>query len=1290
MKNKRTIYIQDNVLETKSEDTFGHQHIADAVLESLEDTKPPYIIGVFGGWGTGKSSLLQMISDQLPKNSYAKVTIDAWRYTASTNLSRSFLVHVANEIAPNLLNELRNKLYTSEQEVIPFNKSMFDEFRNFKWKNIPNILKPFGMFALLVLLLALGVFCWYFVITSAEFGFSEVWNEFNWKNMNEKFFELVFIPALFILVNALRLYVIQRPVTVIHERIDAEELFSGYFDKIVKEAVKKKTRKKLVIFVDNLDRLTGEKMVEALESLKTYISNENSVFIVACDDNVVRDVINHSDRIPKNHENNSINAGEHYLDKFFQQTFRVPEYLTLNLQEYGLQNFSKTMLFEKFSKNNIDSRDLISIIIPSDIASPRKVKRLINEFISLYTIVEKRETKEGGQIRPGLLTENPFFLAKFSTIRAEYYDFYEKLLLNTNLLNEITYALITNASESTITDLIGDKQVSLLKYLKKTQTVTVKDIQPYIWLSQDTLSLDLQIEHYVMLQEGLQNGDIDQIQELIIKVEEISESYQILFFRVAGKILDGRLVGIEQENGGRVLAKLLPKIPKEVQAEIANHLARLIPYWDMSVFPTNDVLHILRWANSANSEQKSNLVNMVIERLNQEDTRQETFEAILNQPNIIRENNAEDNVQKWLDEFLNDITIPTTETKNEPIQNNPNRKFVEWIIDKATDYKDDDLVLSVYYCKSLINYVFTQINLLGSDNSEKEEENVVDIENDQYIHFLQIIKEYMLRGGIADYYWIGIINLISHTKSLNEYSVCSQMIRELESQIPSHLTEELISALLEGTANVAPQKESSDDFVRWLEIELGFIFILQRIQNTEGAVESDNDLGQNFTKILNISRAVDECCRFLSNYVNEFSIDLASPFMYAFIEVLRANIANAGYRGPCIDTLISLDDVLNTSTRSDLMQLINDMFSLNTPESLSYVQEIIQKISKVSTYKEELNYSATNWLNTIQNEPILILKAKLAIIEELRKINVLPASSICTKLIESIPFNGEKDKLILCINYLLTIQTDINDETGINLLKKVTSNISLFSTNKGQTLSLIAKWISSSTQQELKSIFISELKLIFKTDPKTANEILANNNIWETLNDNDAINLLSEIYLFPESEFRKKNAVNAIKRIDGLQRFQIIINTWEKLKEKTEANLFIQDILEEISLEKLLAIRNYAIDQVRENSANATAESYLILLQITTRKDVREIMPIVDLFDTLLNTQRSNVDMALTHIVNCIKPFGITSTHKKVLIDRIKSLQTRFHDDQQLLTQLDKVIKELKLKTWGMLQYWKV
>ena len=56
---KRTLYIEDDVLKDLEQDTFGHKHIAEAVVNSIQNTNPPFTIGIFGGWGDRKKFVIR-------------------------------------------------------------------------------------------------------------------------------------------------------------------------------------------------------------------------------------------------------------------------------------------------------------------------------------------------------------------------------------------------------------------------------------------------------------------------------------------------------------------------------------------------------------------------------------------------------------------------------------------------------------------------------------------------------------------------------------------------------------------------------------------------------------------------------------------------------------------------------------------------------------------------------------------------------------------------------------------------------------------------------------------------------------------------------------------------------------------------------------------------------------------------------------------------------------------------------------------------------------------------------
>ena len=62
------------------DDKLGtHQHLAN-LLAQIVDLKSdnPLVVGLFGGWGTGKSSIIKMYGKLVEKSEIKNVYLDSW------------------------------------------------------------------------------------------------------------------------------------------------------------------------------------------------------------------------------------------------------------------------------------------------------------------------------------------------------------------------------------------------------------------------------------------------------------------------------------------------------------------------------------------------------------------------------------------------------------------------------------------------------------------------------------------------------------------------------------------------------------------------------------------------------------------------------------------------------------------------------------------------------------------------------------------------------------------------------------------------------------------------------------------------------------------------------------------------------------------------------------------------------------------------------------------------------------------------------------------------------------
>ncbi|GAI18265.1 unnamed protein product, partial [marine sediment metagenome] len=85
---------------TDENDFFNTRVYVDTLKRIVEDAdiSETYTIGLFGGWGTGKSSIVRTLGKKLEKQEkIAIVTYDAWKYSNDA-FRRSFLLEIKNQL----------------------------------------------------------------------------------------------------------------------------------------------------------------------------------------------------------------------------------------------------------------------------------------------------------------------------------------------------------------------------------------------------------------------------------------------------------------------------------------------------------------------------------------------------------------------------------------------------------------------------------------------------------------------------------------------------------------------------------------------------------------------------------------------------------------------------------------------------------------------------------------------------------------------------------------------------------------------------------------------------------------------------------------------------------------------------------------------------------------------------------------------------------------------------------------------------------------------------------------
>lgn len=162
-----------------------------------------------------------------------------------------------------------------------------------------------------------------------------------------------------------------------HSGEQPEELYS----KISRILVKR--QKRIILIIDDLDRLEGREILEVLKIIRGSANFPNIIFIVAYDKEYVIKAIN------------AVHSGgdERFIEKFFQTEYHLPQYSTKKIEEFVLskaKEFVTSDDFILFKEKYIEYNGLFSVAKPCDdcIKNIRDAKRWINAIKIGYKLLK--------------------------------------------------------------------------------------------------------------------------------------------------------------------------------------------------------------------------------------------------------------------------------------------------------------------------------------------------------------------------------------------------------------------------------------------------------------------------------------------------------------------------------------------------------------------------------------------------------------------------------------------------------------------------------------------------------------------------------------------------------------------------------------------------------------------------------------------------------------------------------------------------------------------------------------
>lgn len=316
-----TVTFSDEPIDTISDDKLNYNKYSMGLAKFVSECETPLTIGLQGQWGTGKTSLMKLLKSELQNQEIATSWVNTWEYS---------LFNGARETTPQILLGMVSELKHNHGDEL---KTTIDSTRD----QFANIKTMFGSLIGQIVNNQLG----------ADF---------------EKAKEDANISIRKTEISKIKTEISNLIQTIV-------ESGNNRF-------------KRVVFFVDDLDRISPTDAVEVLEALKNVFDIKNCVFILAIDYEVVVKGLRN-----KFGDRGATNEREFksFFDKIIQVPFTMP----------ALTSDSSQLIEEALKKLNIrqnqqDYKDLLKASVGNN---PRSLKRFLNTYSLTRSFLSSRSAQ---------------------------------------------------------------------------------------------------------------------------------------------------------------------------------------------------------------------------------------------------------------------------------------------------------------------------------------------------------------------------------------------------------------------------------------------------------------------------------------------------------------------------------------------------------------------------------------------------------------------------------------------------------------------------------------------------------------------------------------------------------------------------------------------------------------------------------------------------------------------------------------------------------------------------------
>lgn len=335
-------FLPDKPITNYLEDMLGFSEFVEILQTSIYNTETPFVYGVLGDWGTGKTSIMKLLQNRLQKDlqngyqPFVPIWFNAWKYENEENIVYPLLYAIKKDYDARVGQRAKSRDFSE------------------KFKQ---------------------------VVASSALALTDVGLRVATKHLTGEALKLSDVKDQ---INAVKEHSGNLEAVLdswADEVGKLDKAFENLLQTYAKDIVGSNAqlddvdKVKFVILIDDLDRCLPDTTIAVLESIKNYLMVKNCVFVLGVNPKVIYQGI----RIK--YKNLDVD-GREYLEKIVNYSFYVPEPQPTKVAEFTDKRLNELVLNEEARKEHQTYfREFSEILEECEFDNPRKIKRILNRYL---------------------------------------------------------------------------------------------------------------------------------------------------------------------------------------------------------------------------------------------------------------------------------------------------------------------------------------------------------------------------------------------------------------------------------------------------------------------------------------------------------------------------------------------------------------------------------------------------------------------------------------------------------------------------------------------------------------------------------------------------------------------------------------------------------------------------------------------------------------------------------------------------------------------------------------------